>query len=113
MNGIIDFNRCRWGDMVHGFIKVAYFTRAISIPFSVGQIEGYNGGSPTPGFWEKYCLYCAQMIIPDHLWAYDYAVKSGSQDEIRRSLTRIQMVYFDHEGFRTDIPVSYRDYTGG
>lgn len=42
--GTIDFNRYDWGDPFHDFFKIAYFSREISIPFSIGQIDGYFDG---------------------------------------------------------------------
>ncbi len=110
--GIIDFNRCDWGDPVHDFVKLAYFSRAISIPFAAGQIDGYHGGPVPPAFWERYALYCAMTIISDVLWSHDYAKASGSEDEIRRSEMRIRMVLSDHAGFAEDVPRWYRDYAG-
>lgn len=112
LTGIIDFNRYEWGDPVHDFLKTAFFTRAISIPFSVGQIDGYHEGPVPSLFWKKYAVYCALTIVPDLLWAHDYARKCGSPDEIRRSEARVRRVYADHEGFATDIPGWYRDYEG-
>lgn len=112
LNGIIDFNRYDWGDPVHDFLKAAFFTRAVSVPFSVGQIDGYHEGSVPSPFWKKYAVYCALTIVPDLLWAHDYARKSGSPGEIGRSEARIRRVYADHEGFATDVPCWYRDYEG-
>jgi aminoglycoside phosphotransferase (APT) family kinase protein len=112
LTGIIDFNRYDWGDPVHDFLKTAYFSRAISIPFSVGQIDGYHEGSVPSLFWKRYAVYCALTIIPDLLWAHDYACKSGSLDEIGRSEARIRRIYADHEGFATDVPCWYQDYEG-
>jgi len=112
LTGIIDFNRYDWGDPVHDFLKTAFFTRAISIPFSVGQIDGYHEGSVPSLFWKKYAVYCALTLVPDLLWAHDYASKCGFPDEIGRSEARVQQVYADHEGFTTDVPGWYRDYEG-
>jgi len=110
LKGIIDFNRYDWGDPVHDFIRVAYFTRAASVPFSVGQVNGYNGGPPTPEFWKRYSLYCAMTLLPDFLWAHMYEEKSGMAGEVERAQQRIRMVYSDHEGFRSEVPVWYRDF---
>ena len=110
LSGIIDFDRYEWGDPVFDFMALAYFSRAVSIPFSVGHIDGYTGGLPSCEFWKRYALYCAMSIIPGHLWACDYAEKTGSPDEIGRSEKSIQMVCADLEGFTTDIPCWYRDY---
>lgn len=107
--GIVDFNRYDWGDPVHDFVKLAYFSRAMSIPFCAGQVEGYHGGTPPPVFWERYSLYCAAAVIPDILWSHWYEEKSGSAGgEVERSEKRIRMVVSDHEGFRSEVPVWYR-----
>ena len=50
LQGVIDFNRCDWGDPVEDFYKVPWFTTAISIPFARGQIEGYLGVSIARSF---------------------------------------------------------------
>ena len=39
--GVVDFNGYDWGDPLHDFVKIALFARDISIPYSIGQIEGY------------------------------------------------------------------------
>ncbi len=110
LSGIIDFNRYDWGDPVHDFVKAAFFSRAISIPFAVGQIDGYHDGSVPSLFWQKYSLYCAMTLIPDVLWAHDYAEKTGLWEETRRSEARIRTVCSDHEEFTTDIPLWYQEY---
>lgn len=46
-SGAIDFNRFDWGDPYHEFLKIAYFSRNDSVPFSIGQVDGYfNGNIP-------------------------------------------------------------------
>ncbi|MFH0967790.1 MAG: aminoglycoside phosphotransferase family protein [Methanobacteriota archaeon] len=107
MSGIIDFNRCDWGDPIHDFYKVAYFTRSISIPFAKGQIDGYYQGSVPPDFWERYILYCAMSIIPDLVWSGRYADRTGSQSELEKSIQRIRIIYEDHNGFSSTIPRWY------
>ncbi|WP_054847704.1 phosphotransferase [Methanoculleus chikugoensis] len=100
LTGIIDFNRHDWGDPVHDFLKMAFFTRAISIPFSVGQIDGYHEGPVPALFWKGYAVYCALTIVLDLLWAHDYARKSGLPGEIGRSEARVRRVYADHQALR-------------
>ena len=39
LQGVIDFNRCDWGDPVEDFYKVPWFTTTISIPFARGQVR--------------------------------------------------------------------------
>ncbi len=110
MSGIVDFNRFDWGDPVHDFVKLAYFTRAQSIPFSAGQIHGYFGGEPPGRFWKRYALYCAATVFSDTLWSYQYEEAGGSAGEIERSERRVRMVVADYEGFIRDVPEWYQDY---
>ena len=71
--GIIDFNRCDWGDPLEDFYKVAWFTSMVSTPFARGQVEGYSV-DPTPErFWERYNLLVA-VNIPGSL---AYAPRTG------------------------------------
>jgi len=109
--GIIDFNRHDWGDPVHDFVKLAYFSRTVSIPFCSGQITGYHGGTPPPAFWKRYFLYCAATIIPDILWSYWYEETSGKGGQIEQSERRIRMVVSDHDDFKREIPSWFRDYS--
>ena len=57
--GVIDFNRCDWGDPVEDFYKVPWFTATISILFARGQVEGYLGVASPDRFWERYNLLVA------------------------------------------------------
>ena len=59
LQGVIDFNRCDWGDPVEDFYKVPWFTTTISIPFARGQVEGYLGIASPDRFWERYNLLVA------------------------------------------------------
>jgi aminoglycoside phosphotransferase (APT) family kinase protein len=60
--GVIDFNRCDWGDPVEDFYKVPWFTTATSLPFARGQIDGYLGFSETEDFWARYNLAVALSL---------------------------------------------------
>ena len=57
--GIIDFNRCDWGDPVEDFYKVPWFTTTVSIPFARGQVEGYLANGVPERFWKRYNLLVA------------------------------------------------------
>jgi len=39
--GVIDFNRWDYGDPFEEFYKMMLFSRELSIPFAMGQINGY------------------------------------------------------------------------
>jgi aminoglycoside phosphotransferase (APT) family kinase protein len=109
--GIIDFNRYDWGDPAHDFVKVAYFSSKISVPFSVGQIDGYNGGNVPDEFWKKYSLYTAMMVIQDMVWSHWYAEQTGSPGEIERMQERTERVWFDHDCFKDEVPGWYHEFS--
>ena len=110
--GIIDFNRYDWGDPLHDFVKTAYFSSAVSIPFSVGQIDGYNGDKVSSEFWGKYSLYAAMMIVPDLVWSCWYSHQVGSPEQTELSEERVRRVFLDQDGFDSEVPLWYRDYKG-
>jgi aminoglycoside phosphotransferase (APT) family kinase protein len=68
--GIIDFNRCDWGDPLHDFVNVSFFSRFISIPFACGQIDGYHQGSVPDLLWPLLNLYIAMLVPASLVWAY-------------------------------------------
>ena len=111
--GVIDFNRYDWGDPVHEFYKTAHFSRSVSVPFSVGQIDGYTGGNVSKEFWKKYSFYAAMSIVPDMVWSYRYSVRTGTTEQIQRSQKRIQLIVCDHDGFEQEIPLWYEEYRDG
>ncbi len=105
--GIIDFNRYDWGDPVHDFYKLAYYSRTISIPFSRGQIDGYFEGYLPPDFWKKYALYNAMSIIPTIVWSSRMASREKYRDVRANAIPLILTLIRDHEGFRSAIPRWY------
>lgn len=68
--GIIDFNRCDWGDPFEDFYKVPMFGASLSVPFARGQILGYFSGHVPREFWKGYNLYVAMSPHPALLWAH-------------------------------------------
>lgn len=109
-SGVIDFNRYDWGDPVHDFYKIAHFSRNISVPFSVGQFDGYNRGNVSHEFWKKYSLYAAMSIVPDIVWSYRHSIRTGTAEQIERSQKTIQTILSDHESFELDVPLWYHEY---
>lgn len=107
LNGIIDFNRCDWGDPIHDFYKIAYFTRSISVPFARGQVDGYFQDEIPSDFWDRYALYSAMSIIPDLVWSGRYESRTGSDREAQKSMNRVRTVIADHDGFQSSIPRWY------
>ncbi|WP_291758765.1 phosphotransferase family protein [Lysinibacillus sp. UBA5990] len=103
-NGIIDFNGYDAGDPYHDFYNLALFSRGHSVPFCVGQINGYFTQPPDDQFWRLYALYAAMNVISTIAWTRQY--DSQSFDD---ALTRIQLILQDHDYFSSVKPLWYAD----
>jgi len=68
--GVIDFNRCDWGDPIEDFYKVPFFGEPVSVPFVNGQIHGYLACEPVGDFWVRYNLLVAMMLLPSVVWMH-------------------------------------------
>ncbi len=66
--GVVDFNRCGWGDPWEEFYKLAFFGAPLSQEYARGQIIGYFGGPPPGEFWPIYNLYLAMALFGDIAW---------------------------------------------
>ncbi|SEM51447.1 aminoglycoside phosphotransferase family protein [Paenibacillus sp. OV219] len=100
----IDFNRYDWGDPYHDFFKVAYFSREVSIPFSIGQIDGYfDGNHVQENFWNLYALYAAMTIFGTITWTLKVVPK-----DIDSMMDRIRTLLDDHRNFTSVIPNWYK-----
>ena len=69
-SGIIDFNRCDWGDPIEDFYKVPWFTCEVSVSFARGQVAGYFRDGVPDDFWLRYNLYVAMSIPGSLVWAH-------------------------------------------
>ncbi|MCM3746932.1 aminoglycoside phosphotransferase family protein [Paenibacillus pasadenensis] len=106
LSGIIDFNRCDWGDPIHEFVKVGLFSSEVSVPFSVGQIQGYHHGEePTEQFWQLYCLYLAMELISSVVW-----MLKVKPEELPDMMAKIDRVMEDHECFELIVPKWYSGF---
>lgn len=102
--GVIDFDRCDWGDPIHEFLKIGIFSRAISIQFSIGQIDGYfNGAEPNEDFWRLYSLYLAMCVFSSVVWTLNTV-----PDDLNNALDKIDRVLKDHDYFNNVQPAWYR-----
>jgi aminoglycoside phosphotransferase (APT) family kinase protein len=99
----IDFNRYDWGDPYHDFLKIAYFSREVSIPFSIGQIDGYFKGKIPENFWNLYALYSAMIMFGTITWTLQ--VVPAHLDSM---MARIRTVLNDHRNFESAIPIWYK-----
>lgn len=101
--GVIDFNRCDWGDPVHEFLKVGMFSVDVSVPFSIGQIDGYfDGQQPPELFWKLYTLYSAMSLISSIVW-----INRVKPEETAKMMELITKVTDDHCGFDSIVPSWY------
>ncbi|MFO1442574.1 phosphotransferase [Bacillus sp. Bva_UNVM-123] len=103
--GVIDFNRFDWGDPYFEFIKVGLFSREVSIPFSVGQIQGYFNDNIPNDFWQLYSVYLAMELLSAVVWT-----KKVVPEKLTDMFERIEMILEDHKGFELIIPTWYSEY---
>jgi len=102
--GVIDFNRYDWGDPIHEFLKLGFFSKRISIPFAIGQIKGYhNFKEPDELFWKLYALYIAMCLCSSVVW-----ILKVKPDELNDMLSLIYKVTEDHQNFELIKPSWYK-----
>jgi aminoglycoside phosphotransferase (APT) family kinase protein len=91
--GIIDFNRCDWGDPIEDFYKVQCLTVDVSVPFARGQIGGYFEGCVPDWFWLKYNLFAAASLHGSLVWAHHHPTQSVDvwQARIKRILSTLDL----------------------
>ncbi|MGF9821862.1 aminoglycoside phosphotransferase family protein [Brevibacillus agri] len=101
--GVIDFNRYDWGDPVHEFVKLAFFSKEVSVPFCNGQLAGYWNGQEIPdSFWTLYNVYTAMAIFSSIIWT-ERTVPALLPDMMKR----IQTIVEEHDAFERRIPSWY------
>jgi aminoglycoside phosphotransferase (APT) family kinase protein len=106
LSGVIDFNRYDWGDPIHEFVKVGIFSAEVSVPFSVGQIQGYhNNSEPGEEFWQLYSLYLAMTLISSVVW-----VLKVKPEELDSMMIKIHKVMDDHNDFELIVPKWYSQF---
>ncbi len=108
INGIIDFDSMDWGDPVHEFVKLGTITQFISIPFSIGQIDGYLKEKPSEKFWKLYSLYHGMVAIASVVWTEKYY-----PDDLDDEIKNINVFLNDFDYFDSLIPKWYvnNDFT--
>jgi len=100
---VIDFNRYDWGDPYHDFLKIPYFSSEVSIPFSIGQIDGYFNGQIPEDFWNLYALYSAMIMFGTISWTLQVV-----PEQIDSMMARIRRVLDDHQNFESVTPIWYK-----
>ncbi|MEH6851025.1 aminoglycoside phosphotransferase family protein, partial [Bacillus pseudomycoides] len=92
--GVIDFNNFDWGDPIHDFVKVSLFQRNESIPFSIGQIQGYFKHNVPEDFWMLYSIYAGMVIFSSVVWSLRFA-----PHQLDEMIGRLHNILEDHKGF--------------
>ncbi|MDQ0459204.1 aminoglycoside phosphotransferase family protein [Clostridium sardiniense] len=102
--GVIDFNRWKCGDVYEEFYKVQFFDIEVSIPFSIGQIDGYFNNDPPFKFWDILSVYVAHSSLTAINWAETFG-----EDEINGMKLRCINAFKDFNNFKSIIPNWYKD----
>lgn len=92
--GIIDFDGYDWGDPLHDFVKIALFAREISIPYCIGQIDGYFQGEIPDNFWILYSVYVGMTVFSSIVWSLKVA-----PHVFDNMMERLRIVLDDHQYF--------------
>ena len=96
---IIDFNRCDVGDPYEEFVRAFYFSRDKSIPFLIGQLDGYFNQKIPLDFFPLLRLYLADACLSSITWTLKFY--PDHLDEMQRFNAQIQQ---DFDGFKKDWP---------
>ena len=97
--GVIDFNRWDYGDPFEEFYKMMLFSRELSIPFAMGQINGYFENRVPNNFFDLLALYLADVILFSVVWAIPFGT-----DEVKGMIKRAEMMLSDYDNFNTTTP---------
>lgn len=100
--GVIDFNRWEVGDPYEEFYKLESFGIEVSIPYCVGQIDGYFNDRIPIDFWEALAVYVAHAS----LYSIKWAEKFGSV-EIEGMKKRCEVAFINYNNFKEVVPVWY------
>ncbi|ENQ3106977.1 aminoglycoside phosphotransferase family protein [Bacillus cereus] len=103
--GVIDFNNFDWGDPIHDFVKVSLFQRNESIPFSIGQIQGYFKHNVPEDFWMLYSIYAGMVIFSSVVWSLRFA-----PHQLDEMIGRLHNILEDHKGFEMKRPLWYEPH---
>ncbi|ANN32252.1 aminoglycoside phosphotransferase [Bacillus thuringiensis serovar coreanensis] len=101
--GVVDFNGYDWGDPIHDFVKIALFARDISIPYSIGQIEGYFNGRIPEEFWNLYAVYVGMTVFSLVVWTL-----LAAPHMLDDMLERLTIVLEDHNNFELSKPIWFQ-----
>lgn len=102
--GVIDFNRWECGDKYEEFYKIQSFDLEVSVPFSIGQIDGYFDNEPTEEFWDVLAVYVAYASLYSIAWADKFG-----ENEVEDMKKRCIAAFEDYDDFKSSIPTWYKE----
>jgi aminoglycoside phosphotransferase (APT) family kinase protein len=100
--GVIDFNRYGFGDPWEEFNRIS-FSHSVSVPFSIGQIEGYFEGNVPNDFFKLLALYMGANALGSIAWAIPFREK-----EVNVMLTNSNNMMEYFKNFETFIPTWFK-----
>lgn len=103
--GLIDFSNHDFGDPWHDFVKMGLFQVEESVPFAVGQLDGYFDGEVPEAFWVLYSVYLAMAVFSSVVWTERHAPL-----ETERMKQRLAGIVAAHHQFEQVIPDWYEDF---
>ena len=101
MIGVIDFNRCSYGDPWEEYDRFV-FTWRRSAAFASGQIHGYFPDQVPDGFFPLLALYNAVQMVASIPWAIPFG-----DEQVRVMLDNAAAVFESYSGFTMTIPEWY------
>jgi len=100
--GVIDFNRWEVGDPYEEFYKLESFGIEVSIPYCVGQIDGYFNDRIPFDFWEALAVYVAHASLYSIKWAEKFGIV-----EIEGMKKRCEVAFVNYYNFKEVVPAWY------
>lgn len=102
---VIDFNRWEIGDPYEEFYKLESFGVEASVPYCVGQIDGYFQDQVPEAFWRGLAVYAAHASLFSIVWAAQF----GPQD-VAQMQTRYHRAMADYDDFQRSVPKWYTEF---
>ncbi|MBV1708245.1 MAG: aminoglycoside phosphotransferase family protein [Erysipelothrix sp.] len=96
---IIDFNRCDIGDPYEEFERAYFFSRKQSIPFVIGQLDGYFKFGIPDEFHQLMKLYMCHNMISALTWSTQFSLRQTEQLK-----EYVLMIMDDYDQLQRDIP---------
>ncbi len=101
--GVIDFNCWEIGDPYEEFYKLESFGTEVSIPYCIGQIDGYFAGNIPEEFWDILAVYVAHASLYSIKWAEKFG-----QHDIDNMVNIYKKSIEHYDNFNRRIPKWYK-----